>query len=282
MQRKSIFPFGFLTKIKTEDMEKLRNFLKNKKGRFLPPVSPYEIIRYRLKDIFLSVYKTGTIYGTPSKGYEDFYLDLEKILKYPFEYPEKENVLFGMDEVGKGEIIGDVFICMVKIPSSLFQELLRIFVFINTKNRVFKKNVWEYAFKKLKEFSIDFFIEKITVEELMMDNLNKLLDEKYVKLLKRLEFRDKIRVCIDDYGVGEDLINFTRKLSKKNVSFYISYKADEKFLECRVASFIAKIEKKKELNNIEKLVNLTPGTGNLTDKNTRRVFKIPYIKRRIP
>ena len=102
------------------------------------------------------------------------------------------------------------------------------------------------------------------------------MDVVYQRLLSQLAFSphiSKARIAIDDYGVGDRLLNYLANLDNAGAEVVITQKADEKYLETKAASLIAKREREKMMETIRnsqdyKLKSCSIGSGNAADKET--------------
>jgi len=245
--------------------------------------SPYEIWRMEYYDSIITLYKRKdnkmTLYVTDS-DYEEI-LDLHKyidsIVESRFILPSKE-FLIGCDEVGKGEVLGHEILTGVLLPREIFNDLERECGIANTKKKHSIK-YWDEIFMKIDFYGsrgLEFFIEKIPPWHFDRYNINQLMDVTYQRILNYFIQKidpKKCRIVIDDYGIGFRLRKFLNFLEKAGAEIIVTNNADEKYLETRVASLIAKREQQKVLEAIAhnpefRLENKEIGSGNAGDKKT--------------
>jgi len=106
-------------------------------------------------------------------------------------------------------------------------------------------------------------------------NTNKIMDVTYKKIIAELIRNlplEKTSLVIDDYQIADNLIGFLHSLEKKGVTIKIQQKADDKFLEAKLASILAKREREKMMSGINqrfKIDGVPPGSGNLSDPETK-------------
>ena len=82
--------------------------------------SPSEEWRVKLSDSTFTFYKNGTLYSTPSRSQDRNVLDMWSYIdsRSPrFKTPSRD-LLIGLDETGKGEIIGHVVLAGVIFPKT--------------------------------------------------------------------------------------------------------------------------------------------------------------------
>lgn len=95
-------------------------------------------------------------------------------------------------------------------------------------------------------------IEKILPSHMDKYNVNEIMDIVYQKILSRLMREDKpkdCRIVLDDYGVGVNLLRYLDFLESQGAEIKVETKADEKYIEARVASVIAKREREDNGSN---------------------------------
>lgn len=79
------------------------------------------------------------------------------------------------------------------------------------------------------------------------------------------------RITLDDYGIGKNLRGFLDVLAKQGAEVRVEAKSDEKYVEARVASVLAKWRRQQAMRGVATLFSLpdTPvGSGNAGDSVT--------------
>ena len=261
-------------KISKEKKKDIKDFLlslggmedKNIKG-------PNEEWRIKVNDKVFTFYTKGTLFV--NRVEEDLAVQISKILGQEIKKSEKE-ILIGLDETGKGEVLGHCILCGICLPSLLIKELDYLLGSADTKR---KRTVsyWDALFQeidKLNRKGLKIFKEKIPPWHVDKYNINKIMDVVYQRILGNIVREtspDNCRIVIDDYGVGANLSKYLDFLSKKGSQIVVETKADEKYLECRLASIIAKWEREKVMEAISKKFSLPKypiGSGNAGDSTT--------------
>ncbi len=271
--------------------ERIKSLLLTKGGKEEKVNSSYEIWRIKLKDATFTYYSTKTLYSTPTKSEtpEVIYAweEINGIAGSLF-VPLKRNFAIGLDETNKGEVFGPLFLIGVFIPKNLFPFLEEILSTIDTK-KSHNFSYWQEIYKKIlfyKDAGLTFIGKKISPQLIDKYKINYLMDRGYLTILKKLiKERDltDLRITIDDYGIGKRLKIFLSDLAKRKTEVIIKKNADEKYLEVKTASLIAKFFKEKFFyqikNNPEyQIENLTVGSGNLGDEETIEWLKKWYEK----
>ena len=270
-----------------ENAEKVRNLLLEKGGKEEKPTSAYEKWRIRFKNSTFILYTTGTLYSTPSseKEVEELREEIDQIVGGPWVPPTRD-ILIGMDEVGKGEILGYIHVIGVYLPSRLFHEISPLLSVTDTK-QTHSFPYWEKIFQEIFPFfkkGLYFLEERIHPKEIDEFNINQLLDRAYTrilnKFLRNLKFK-ATRITIDDYGIGKELGNLLKNLEDKGMEVMVMPKADDHYLEVRIASLLGKIQREKVMKEINErrgyqIMGLSPGSGNTGDKNTMEWLKAWY------
>ena len=210
--------------------------------------NPHEGWRVRFSDSILTFYKKGTIYSTPSGSLDPSVLQMwERInllVGSPFCAPTRE-FLVGLDETGKGEVVGHTVLAGVLLPRRVFDDIDLLMGPADTKKR-HTFEYWDSLVKKLdalRSSGVDWCTETIPPWQIDKYNINKMLDITYQRILGTFLRRCEIRQCrivLDDYGVKETLRRFLKFLEQRGAEVVLTTKAEDSYLEAKIASLIAK------------------------------------------
>jgi len=275
--------------VKTEsDVQKIKEWLVSIGGKEDKNITnPYEKWRVKYLDATITFYvspKKKTLHITDS-DYEEItkiYEYIDSALGSKFVSPTKK-YLIGLDEVGKGEVIGHVILVGILFPSSIFSELDQFSGVADTKIR-HDLRYWEEVFNKLdfyKSKGLLFIYEKIPPWDFDKYNINNLMDVTYQRILnyfaQKISLQDS-RIVIDDYRIGKRLSKFLESLENSEAEIVVTHKADEEYLESKLASLVAKYIQQKVLEAILKnpefqLEGEELGSGNAGDSKTLSYLK---------
>ena len=277
-----IYP-GQKWKVPVNKAEEIKRLIIEKGGIEVKEIKgQYEVWRIKFSDATLTYYKTETLYCTPSgdpaieRIHDLIYGKVNSI----FVKPNKE-ILIGFDEAGKGEVLGHEVLAGVIFPSTLYEKLERVVSVANTKR---KRTIeyWDKILKFIDNFrneGLNFQVQKIPPWVIDRFNLNKIMDITYQRMLSifiRNVNPSKCRIVIDDYRIGSSLRTYLKSLENIGANVIVATNADNNYLEARVASLIAKREREKVIEAINKSFNMNGmnvGSGNARDMRTIKWLK---------
>lgn len=241
-----------------------------------------EVWRIRLHGAVFTLYENGTLFATASDSEELVKIcsSISEIVGESLLKPEKE-FLVGLDETGKGEVLGHSVLSGVVFPNRLLEKVEEILGVADTKKRKSVK-YWDDLYIEidaLKREGMDFIVEKIPPWHVDKYNLNKIMDVVYQRILSYFTRKippESTRIVIDDYGIGLTLTNYLNSLQNAGAEVIVENKADERYLESRLASVIAKREREKVMEVIGSSFSLPGapvGSGNAGDPETLKWLK---------
>jgi len=266
--------------------EQIRSYLLENGGEVREVKNPHEKWRVRYSDSTFLYYANGTLHSTPSKSNDPSIIEawdtINSIVGSPYVLPTKD-FLIGLDETGKGEIIGHTVLTGVIFPKEIFKDIDLIVGPADTKRR-HEYEYWDNIFKRLDYFrcyGLDFIVEKVPPWDVDRYNLNKIMDVTYQRILN-IFFRkaeiESCRIVLDDYGIGDTLRRFLNFLERQGAEVVVTRNSEDKYLEAKVASLISKRVREgviKAINeNPEFQINgISVGSGNAGDSQTIRWLK---------
>jgi len=241
-----------------------------------------EAWRIRVEDAAFTFYKKGTLYfsGGDGTAIEASVADISKILTAMGFETEKE-FLVGMDETGKGEVLGPSVLAVVVLGKELGPKLDAELGAADTKKKHSFQS-WDALFRDLDRFrghGLSYEIETIPPWDVDKYNVNKLMDVVYQRLLSRLLYGvdpAKCRIVLDDYGVGNNLHLYMKSLSKAGAEVRVEARADEHYSEVKVASVLSKWRRELAMKKIGEKFSLPGapvGSGNAGDALTANWLK---------
>ena len=179
-----------------------------------------EVWRVKFSGATLTYYKSGTLFSTASSdpSIKEVWEFIYSRAGSRFVLPTKD-FLIGLDETGKGEILGHTILVGAIFPKTIFNEIERLVGVADTKKRR-STDYWDDVLKRLdlmKKDGLNFYVEKIPPWHVDKFNLNKIMDVVYQRILSnfmRYYQAANCRIVLDDYGVGEKLWRYLRFLKK--------------------------------------------------------------------
>jgi len=267
--------------------EQIKTYLLNNGGREQEVKSPYEVWRIRFSDSTFTYYTSGKLYSTPSNARDPAVYNawghIDSIAE-PKYIPPTKDFLIGLDETGKGEVIGHTVLTGVISPKEIFKVVNDKVGSADTKRR-HKFEYWDEIFRgldSLTSLGFDFIYEKIPPWHVDRYNLNKIMDVVYQRILsnffRKVEISD-CRVVLDDYGVGDTLSRFLNFLEKQGAEVIVTNNSEDFYLEARVASLISKRIREEVIKKINEnpdfqIDGISVGSGNAGDPRT-----VEWLKR---
>jgi ribonuclease HII len=238
-----------------------------------------EVWRVSFCGATFTYYTSGTLFctGTENSSVVSAWGYINSVIGLRFKPPSKP-VLIGLDEAGKGEIIGPVVLAGVLFPAEIYSELARQIGVADTKKR-HKPDYWNRLISSLEAYrsaGLKFHTEKIPPSDVDRFNLNNLLDSAYERILSSVTLSARLencRIVLDDYGAGEGLLGFLDSLEEQGSEVVVATNADDDYLESKLASVVAKRERERVIQEINEDEEFTingkrAGSGNAGDRAT--------------
>ncbi|MBU5678499.1 MAG: ribonuclease HII [Candidatus Aenigmatarchaeota archaeon] len=178
----------------------------------------------------------------------------------------KEKTILGIDEAGRGSVIGPLVICGVLVEESKI-ELIK-----DAKDsKLLSPKKREILEKKLKEVVKDFAVIKISSEEIdklrSEKNLNKIEIENMQKIINLFN-PDVVIIDSPEKNVKKFEKKIREKIRKDNIKIICENYADKKYKIVGAASIIAKVERDREIEKIKEEYKIDFGSGYPSDERT--------------
>jgi ribonuclease HII len=258
---------------------RIRSWLGQTGGVEEQVTGAHELWRVRQSDAKWTYYTTGTLYVTDSDNPAllEAQRHVDQMAGARFVEPTRD-LLIGLDETGKGEVFGPVILAAVTLPRPLFGQIEEIIGVADTKVR-HNMRYWEELFGRIDFYrpqGLRWSIASISPAEFDRISVNRLLDSAYENLLDDVMGTvdpKAARVVVDDYGVGWGLDRRLRQMASAGAEIARATHADDRYLECRLASLIAKREQQKNIEAIRRdkrfqIEGQELGSGNAGDPKT--------------
>lgn len=184
--------------------------------------------------------------------------------------------LGGIDEAGRGPVVGPLVIAAVVVDESKLSNLETLGVKDSKKLSPKKR---EELFKEIIRLVDDYFILEISPEEI--DNregtMNEFEVENFIKVLNSLNLKPDV-LYIDAADVKEERFG---EIIGKRLSFspkiVAEHKADSKYIPVAAASILAKVTRDRAIEKLKEAYGEI-GSGYPSDPITRRFLEEYYKK----
>ncbi len=181
----------------------------------------------------------------------------------------------GIDEAGRGSVLGPLVVCGVAIDEDRIKYLERLKLRDSKKLSPKRRMVLSRKIKKIAEC----YPVKITAHDIDLlrskdVNLNEIEKIAMKKIIGDSEPDISIIDCID---VKPKRFKAEIETYKENLKVVAEHKADDKYVIVSAASIVAKVERDREIQKINKEVKEEIGSGYPSDPKTIAFLKkIPY------
>nr|WP_295161872.1 ribonuclease HII [uncultured Methanobrevibacter sp.] len=166
--------------------------------------------------------------------------------------------ILGIDEAGRGSVLGPMVIAGVIVPEKMEKVLERMGVKDSKKLAPHRRTILSRKLKKMFEYEI-VVISAREIDEMRADgvNLNEIEKNAMESILMKL---NPEKAIVDAVDVKAE--RFQENLRKDTgVNVIAEHKADDKYIEVSAASIIAKAERDKQIEEINKEFIKSGGIG---------------------
>jgi ribonuclease HII len=201
--------------------------------------------------------------------------------------------ILGMDEAGRGPLIGNLYIVGVLLKKEEMEKLSGDIK--DSKKLTHKKR--EKIFKEYKD-KVVFFVREIKPHEIDSKNLNQLEAEYFQEIikealnyLKNKEKDFKLEVYIDLLEKKEKFLK-RLNLNDSRIKLVLEHKADQKYKTVSLASIFAKVFRENHVKNLKNYLRMDFGSGYPSDPKTKELVELlkkdkkllklfkPYIRKK--
>ncbi|MFC1774681.1 ribonuclease HII [Nanoarchaeota archaeon] len=179
--------------------------------------------------------------------------------------------LLGIDEAGRGPIIGPMVMCAVYMndPATLEQIGVKDSKLLTPKQR-------EELYDELVQFVDKYelaIVEPIEIDEAVnVTRLNWLEADKSIEMINKLNPKKAILDCPSKNPSSYKEYVFER-LEDKKTELICEHKADGNYEVVAAASIIAKVTRDRIIEDLKKKLNSDFGSGYLSDPKTQKFLK---------
>lgn len=181
--------------------------------------------------------------------------------------------ILGIDEAGRGPVIGPMVICGVLVDETDLGRLRKIGV---KDSKLLSRDRREELEKKIKEIVDDYILIILSAKEIdelrKRSNLNRIEIE---KILKIINIMNPDRVIID--APERNTLKFKEKIRvgvrNKNIEIIAENFADRKYHVVSAASILAKVTRDRIIDEIKRKYNIEFGDGYPSNELTQKFLK---------
>ena len=184
-------------------------------------------------------------------------------------------LVVGIDEAGRGPIIGPMVMCGVLTDEAGAAKLKKIGA---KDSKLLSPKERERLFKEIVKVVKDYKVIIISPAEIDASvqstegmNLNWLEAHKSAEIVNALK-PDKIIIDSPSNNVDNYKKYLVKLLDNKKIEAVVEHKADVNHVECSAASILAKVTRDAEVEKIKKVVVEDFGSGYLSDPKTIEFF----------
>jgi ribonuclease HII len=175
--------------------------------------------------------------------------------------------ILGIDEAGRGSVIGPMYIGGVVIDEKDHNKLKSIGV---KDSKLLTPKQREALYSKIKKIAKDYVVLKISAKEIdelrKISNLNRIEAEKMAEIIKAMK-ADKAYVDAPQVST-EKFKNILLALAKNHTEVIAENYADLKYPVCSAAAILAKVERDRDVERIKKIVGFDFGVGYSHDQRS--------------
>lgn len=181
--------------------------------------------------------------------------------------------ILGIDEAGRGSVIGPLVVAGVMIDEKDHEKLRSLGVKDSKMLTPEQRTKLYPLIKKIAKDYVALHISAKEIDELMkVKNLNVIEAERMAEIIKAMN-ADRAYVDAPQVSTGK-FKAFLKKLAKNGTEIIAENKADVNHPVCSAASVIAKVERDAEVEKLKKLVGFDFGVGYSHDAKS-----IEFVKR---
>ena len=189
--------------------------------------------------------------------------------------------IVGIDEAGRGPVIGPLVIAGVIVEKEKRKELEEWFKNLGVKDSkkilpVRRERIYEELIQKVK-----YSVKVITPEEIdhtllnTNSNLNWLEADYSIEIINELNAKEAILDCP---STNPQKYSEYVQIKTPKIRLIVEHKADDTYLLVGAASIIAKVTRDKLIENIKKEIKIDFGSGYPSDPKTQEFLKKNYNK----
>ena len=190
-------------------------------------------------------------------------------------------LICGIDEAGRGPIIGPLVMCGLMVKEEDEKELVKLQV---KDSKLLTKEKRAYLFDKIKDISYKSEIIIIYPDEIDHAvnnneglNLNKLEAKKTAEIINLLK-PDKAIIDAPSNNIKSYTEYLSGMIKNNKIKLVLEHKADMNYPVVSAASILAKVTRDLEIEKIKKKIKIDFGSGYMADSKTVNFLEKYYEK----
>lgn len=190
-------------------------------------------------------------------------------------------LICGIDEAGRGPIIGPLVLCGLLVKEEDEKNLVRLKV---KDSKLLTKKTREFLFDKIKDISYKYEIIEVYPDEIDHAvnnndglNLNRLEAVKTADIINLLK-PDKAIIDAPSNNIRSYKQYLLNLIKNKKMEIILEHKADINFPIVSAASILAKVTRDSKIEEIKKKIKVDFGSGYMADPKTIEFLEKYYEK----
>jgi len=186
------------------------------------------------------------------------------------------SLILGIDEAGKGPVIGNMFVAGVVIDKADIVKLKHLGV---RDSKLLSPYMREAYYSIIKKVAKKIYVKEVGVEEIDRRNINKILADKYVEIVKEAlrDFENIEEIVIDLPSMSPEKLKSRIRLLNFRGKIVTEHFADKKYVAVSAASIVAKVYREKHIEALRRIYG-DFGSGYPSDEKTISWIKEFYLK----
>ena len=185
------------------------------------------------------------------------------------------SLICGIDEAGRGPVIGPLVICGVLISE---KDLPKLKALDPKDSKLLTPKKRSELEKKIKQVVKDYKIIKVSPKEIDSAVESKTLNLNWLEAIKCAEIINSLKPNTVFLDCPSNNINafsdyLKNYLDNKKISLTCAHKADQKYIIVSAASIIAKTTRDSEIEKIKEKIGIDFNSGYPSDEKTQEFLK---------
>ena len=180
--------------------------------------------------------------------------------------------ILGIDEAGRGPVIGPLVLCGVCIEEKKLKNLDRLGIKDSKKLSPKRRTILDRKIRKICDHHI-INISASDIDNLRSKDVN-LNEIEKIAITKIITYFKPDLAIVDSVDVNpERLCIELKEVVGENIEIIAEHGADDKYTIVGAASIIAKVERDREIEEIKKRYKVDLGSGYPSDPKTQKFLK---------